>query len=94
MNISHVSQERLLNAKIAYTPRNLRLESVAALLQEDDVIPNTGDMLLAKVTKTGHPDGLELTHGRCSAFLQGTKLSCATAITMRRISLKPKSPKI
>lgn len=74
MNISHVSQERLLNAKIAYTPRNLRLESVAALLQEDDVIPNTGDMLLAKVTKTGHPDGLELTHGRCSALFTGDEI--------------------
>ena len=46
MNISPISQERLLNAKIAYTSRNLRLESVVALLQEDDVIPNTGDMLL------------------------------------------------
>ncbi len=61
MNISHISQERLLNAKIAYTSRNLRLKSVVALLQEDDVIPNAGDMLLAKVTKTGYPAGLELT---------------------------------
>ncbi len=74
MNISPIGQERLLNAKLAYTSRNLRLESVTALLQEDDVIPNAGDMLLAKVTKTGHPDGLELTHGRCSALFTGDEI--------------------
>jgi len=74
MNISPISQERLLNAKIAYTPRNLRLASVTALWQEEDVIPNTGDMLLAKVTKTGCPNGLELTHGRCSALLIGDEI--------------------
>ena len=47
---------------------------MTALLQEDDVIPNAGDMLLAKVTKTGHPDGLELTHGRCSALFTGDEI--------------------
>lgn len=33
MNTLLISQERLLQAKIAYTPRNLKLETVAALLQ-------------------------------------------------------------
>lgn len=74
MNISPISQERLLNAKIAYTPRNLRLESVAVLWQEDDVIPDIGDMLLAKVIETGYPAGLELTHGGCSALFTGDEI--------------------
>ncbi|MBP6057415.1 MAG: DUF1611 domain-containing protein [Nitrosomonas sp.] len=74
MNISPISQERILNAKVAYTSRNLKPESVAALLQEDDIIPNAGDMLLAKVTKTGYPAGLELTHGRCSALFTGDEI--------------------
>jgi molybdopterin-guanine dinucleotide biosynthesis protein len=74
MNISHISQERLLNAKVAYTPRNLRLASVAALWQEDDVIPNAGDMLLAKVTKIGHQSELELMHDRHSALLIGEEI--------------------
>ncbi|MBP6057675.1 MAG: DUF1611 domain-containing protein [Nitrosomonas sp.] len=74
MNISHISQERLLNAKIAYTPRNLRLESVAVLWQEDDVIPDNGDMLLAKVTKVGHQNELELMHNRHSALCIGDEI--------------------
>ncbi|MBA3755192.1 MAG: DUF1611 domain-containing protein, partial [Nitrosomonas sp.] len=74
MNISPISQERLLNAKIAYTPRNLRLASVAVLWQEDDVIPNTGDMLLAKVTKIGHQNELEVMHDRHSALFIGDEI--------------------
>lgn len=74
MNISHISQERLLNAKIAYTPRNLRLESVAVLWQEDDVIPDTGDMLLAKVTKIGYQNELELMHDRHSTLFIGDEI--------------------
>lgn len=74
MNISHISQERLLKAKVAYTPRNLRLESVASLLDGDDVVPETGDMLLAKVTKIGQHSGLELIHGRRSTLTVGDEI--------------------
>lgn len=74
MNITHINQERLLKTKIAYTPRNLKLESVAALLDGDDVIPKAGDIVLAKVTKIGHHAGLELTHGRRSALFVGDEI--------------------
>jgi len=74
MNISLISQERLLNAKIAYTPRNLKLETVFSLLDGDDVIPSAGDIVLAKVTKIGHHGGLELAHGRRSALFVGDEI--------------------
>lgn len=74
MNISLISQERLLNAKIAYTPRNLNLETVVTVSDGEDVIPRAGDMLLAKVTKIGHHAGLELTHGRRSALFAGDEI--------------------
>ena len=66
MDISFISQERLLNAKLAYTPRNLDLEGVTTLLSGEDVVPRSGDIVLAKVTKIGHHAGLELAHGRRS----------------------------
>lgn len=74
MNTLLISQQRLLQAKIAYTPRNLKLESVATLLQGDDIVPNAGDMLLATVTKIGHHSGLELAHGRRSALFAGDEI--------------------
>ncbi|PXW78777.1 dethiobiotin synthetase, partial [Nitrosomonas sp. Nm84] len=76
MNVSHIniSQERLLKAKIAYTPRNLRLESVASLLDGDDVIPHAGDVLLARVTKIGRHSGLESAHGQRSALVIGDEV--------------------
>jgi hypothetical protein len=74
MNITRINQERLLNAKLAYTPRNLQLKSVTALLDGDDVIPKAGDMVLAKVTKIGQHAGLELSHGRRSALFVGDEI--------------------
>ncbi len=74
MNTPLISPERLLQAKMAYTPRNLRLESVATLLQGDDIVPSAGDMLLATVTKIGHHGGLELAHGRRSALFVGDEI--------------------
>lgn len=74
MNISIINQERLLKAKIAYTSRNLRVESVATLLQGDGVVPDTGDMLLARVTKIGQRSGLELAHGHRSALSVGDEI--------------------
>ncbi len=74
MNLSHINQKRLLKAKVAYTPRNLVLESVASLLDGDDVIPNAGDMLLARVTKIGQHNELESIHGRGSALAVGDEI--------------------
>ena len=74
MDISFISQERLLNAKLAYTPRNLDLEGVTTLLSGEDVVPRSGDIVLAKVTKIGHHAGLELAHGRRSALFVGDEI--------------------
>lgn len=68
MNILPINQEHLKSTKIAYTPRNLKLESVASLLHGEEVIPNVGDLLLAKVTKIGQHSALELANGRRSAL--------------------------
>ena len=67
MKISSIKQERLFSAKISYTPRNLKLESVTTLLYGDDIIPNAGDIFLARVTQLGQHHELELAHGRRSA---------------------------
>lgn len=74
MNTTLVSQERLLKAKIAYTPRNLKPESVVALLDSSDIIPDVGDMVLAEITKIGQHAGLELAHGRRSALFVGDEV--------------------
>lgn len=74
MKISPISQERLLNAKRAYTTHSLNLETVVSVLDGDDVIPYAGDMVLAQVTEIGHQTGLELTHGRRSALLVGDEI--------------------
>lgn len=62
MNVSGITQERLKKAKVAYTPRNVVLETAAALVTEG--IPRVGDLVLAKVDKIGQHTGLELAHGR------------------------------
>lgn len=62
MNVSGITQERLKKAKVAYTLRNVVLETAAALVT--DVIPRVGDLVLAKVEKIGQHTGLELAHGR------------------------------
>ncbi len=68
MNTSLINQAYLKNTKIAYTPRHLKLESVASLLHGDDVIPTAGDIVLARITKIGQHSGLELANGRRSAL--------------------------
>src|SRR5690349_4525919 len=68
MNISLVGQERLFNAKLGYTSRNLPIKSVTTLLHGDGIIPNSGDMMLAKVTAIGQLQELELAHGRPSTL--------------------------
>jgi hypothetical protein len=74
MSISSINQKRLLNAKIAYPSRNLNLESITTLLHGNDVIPNAGDMLLAKVTQTGRRSAIELANGRRSALFVGDEI--------------------
>jgi len=68
MNTSLINQANLKNSKIAYSARNVTLESIASLLHGDDVIPNSGDMVLARVTKIGQQSELELASGRHSVL--------------------------
>ncbi|WP_240143592.1 DUF1611 domain-containing protein [Nitrosomonas sp. JL21] len=74
MNISSISQERLLNAKLGYTSRNLSIESVTTLLHGDGIIPGSGDIALARVTAIGQQHELELAHGRPSALSIGDEI--------------------
>jgi len=74
MNISPISQERLFNAKLGYTSRNLPIESVTTLLHGDGITPNSGDMVLAKVTAIGQQHELELAHGRPCALSIGDEM--------------------
>lgn len=74
MNISPISQERLFNAKLGYTSRNLSIESVTTLLHGDGIIPTSGDIVLAKVAAIGQQNELELAHGRPSALSIGDEM--------------------
>lgn len=74
MNISIITQERLLKAKLAFTPRHLQLESVTTLLDGKNIIPNTGDMVLVKVLKIGQYKALELANGDKSLLHAGDEL--------------------
>lgn len=77
MNTSIINQAYLKNTKIAYSARNVTLGSVASLLHGDDVIPNNGDMVLARVTKIGHESELELANGRRSVlFVDDEIIAC------------------
>lgn len=74
MNLSFLTQERLLKAKIAYTPRNLKLQTAVTLMSGANVIPRAGDLVLARVTRIGHHSGLELAHGRRAALFVGDEI--------------------
>lgn len=74
MNILPISQERLFNAKLGYTSRNLPIESVTTLLHGDGITPTPGDMVLARVTAIGQQHELELAHGRPSALSIGDEM--------------------
>lgn len=69
-----ITQERLLNAKIAYTPRNVNLGLIDALLIGDAVIPCTGDLVLARVEELGQHSRLELACGRRTSLIVGDEI--------------------
>ncbi len=69
-----LSRQRLRNAKVAYTPRNVNLELAKTLLTGDDVIPVAGDLVLARVEKISQHSGLELVHGRRAGLFVGDEI--------------------
>lgn len=74
MNILSLSHERILRAKISYTPRHVNLEAARALLTGDHVVPNVGDLVLARVEKIGQHGALELTNGRRAILFTGDEI--------------------
>lgn len=69
-----ITRERLLHAKVAYTPCNISLELADTLLTGDDVIPGTGDLVLARVEDIGQHSMLELAHGRRASLFVGDEM--------------------
>lgn len=74
MNTLPLSRERMLRAKVAYTPRHVDLEAAVMLLVGDDVEPKAGDLVLARIEKIGHHGALELTTGRRSTLFPGDEI--------------------
>lgn len=74
MNLLSISHERIRRAKVAYTPRHVNLETARALLMGDHVVPNVGDLMLARVEKIGQHGALELTNGRRASLFPGDEI--------------------
>lgn len=74
MNRLNISRERMLHAKIAYTPRHINLEAAVTLLVGEDIAPNVGDLVLARVGKIGQHGALELTNGRRASLFPGDEI--------------------
>ena len=74
INTLPLSRERMLRAKVAYTPRHVNLEAAVALLVGDDVEPKAGDLVLARIEKIGQHAALELTTGRRSTLFTGDEI--------------------
>ncbi|CAN5548791.1 hypothetical protein BH18ACT3_BH18ACT3_16550 [soil metagenome] len=76
--------------KAAYTTRHVRLESACSVELADR--PETGDLVLARVTELGQHYRLELPDGRRATLYEGDEIVVASATVMRRISSRPSSP--
>jgi hypothetical protein len=73
---------RLARAKFAYTTRNVRLETLARLLEADpdgDVgpRPHAGDLVLARVEAIGQHKRIELANGRRATLFVGDEVVVA-----------------
>ena len=73
INSLPLSRERMLRAKVSYTPRHANLESAAVLLT-GDIKPKAGDLVLARIEKIGQHAALELTTGRRSSLFPGDEI--------------------
>ncbi len=74
INTLPLSRERLLRAKVSYTPRHANLEKAVTLLAGDDIEPKAGDLVLARIEKIGQHAALELTTGRRSSLFPGDEI--------------------
>ncbi len=62
--IEELSKKRLKQAKAAYNVRNIPLEITRSLLKGDDIQPDAGDLVLARVVNIGQHQRIELGCGR------------------------------
>lgn len=69
--LSALSINLIKKAKIAYSLRNVPLSRACSLLSGEDVKPRAGDLVLARVNRVGHHNGIELTSGRRATIYAG-----------------------
>ena len=74
MDMLPISHDRLLRAKISYTPRHVNLAAAAMLLVGEQMAPNAGDLVLAQVGKISQHAALELTNGRRATLFAGDEI--------------------
>jgi len=74
MNLLPITHERILRAKIAYTPRHVNLGAATMLLVGEHIVPNVGDLVLARVENIGQHAALELTNGRRASLFPGDEI--------------------
>ena len=73
MKISELKADRLSQAKWAYTTRRIDHSLVKSLLT-GELIPNAGDLVLARVDGTGQHQKLELTTSRRASMFEGDEI--------------------
>lgn len=67
--------QRLSQSKAAYTTRHINLSEAAGLITTAE--PQSGDLVLAEVSKIGHHKALELRDGRRSSLFVGDEIVVA-----------------
>ncbi len=72
-NVSTLNSERLSRAKVAYTTRRVPLEHVKTLLS-GDIVPNAGNLVLARVEKIDQHRRIHLANGRCADLFEGDEI--------------------
>lgn len=74
MSIVPDCHERIIRAKISYTPRHVNFEAATTLLTGEHVVPTVGDLVLAQVDKIGQHAALQLTTGRRANLFPGDEI--------------------
>ena len=69
-----IATERVARAKRAYTTRNVPLDGPLTLLFGDELEPEPGDLVLARVLEVGHHRRLELGDGRRAHLFPGDEV--------------------
>lgn len=68
-----IDLNRLLAAKAAFSTRRFDMQRARTLLQSG-IAPAAGDLVLARIDKPGHHDGVELTTGRRATLYAGDEV--------------------